>query len=143
MTDPTTRGIAAVISAGFPMIDAWTAGEFPAVDETCANTAVISLMGGLCVSGADERLLAYWDPTRIPFRVTNTDSTNVYEARVDGVFRRPDGPPLIILEVKAALRQNNPYNQRRIEMQEAAELAAWIHAYPPLLPKNDTENPKF
>ncbi|KAK8140903.1 hypothetical protein G3M48_001453 [Beauveria asiatica] len=96
-------------------------------DEQIVNFALILLLDTLVLSCP--YVEGFWSPYRSPFSVRD-GAVEVYQARVDGVFRRKrDLPGNMIAEVKPHSRGTNEMN---VNMQESAQMAAWIAEYPQL-----------
>ncbi|OAA52130.1 hypothetical protein ISF_09294 [Cordyceps fumosorosea ARSEF 2679] len=72
----------------------------------------------------------FWSPYRSPFS-GHDGAAEVYQARIDGVFRPKRNLPgnIIVVEVKPPSRHMSEMN---VNMQESAPMAAWIAEYPQL-----------
>lgn len=103
----------------------WTAVR----DEQTVNTALVSFLHALSIHYRGMR--GAWRPDRYQFIVRDAQLNKVYEARVDGVFFDKDKRPRIIVEVKPFLRRAQGTVLCQIQMQETAQMAAWIAHSPP------------
>jgi hypothetical protein len=93
-------------------------------DEQIVNTALLLLLTGITMHFD---MPARWSLHRKAFMLKNVDG-KVYEARVDGyLLCTTNSQVKAIAEVKPFLRQ--PKIQA-IQMQEGAQMAAWISNYP-------------
>ena len=93
------------------------AGTAPPVnDEMIVNSSLVEFLDALCRHC--ENVRAKWTGRREVFRF----GTN-FEARTDGVLRTERFGIAAILEVKPFLRR---HRLQAIQMQEAAQMAAWI-----------------
>jgi hypothetical protein len=96
----------------------------PAADEQIVNIALVGLLQGLTVH---QRRYADWTIRRKIFSCGPKDSTVEFEARTDGVLQSHLGQHcMAILEVKSRRREE----QYKIQMQESAQMAAWIYTEP-------------
>ncbi|ATY66354.1 hypothetical protein A9K55_001212 [Cordyceps militaris] len=97
-------------------------------DEQIVNFSLLLLLDVLTLICPAVR--GFWSPYRSPFLVRDA-GVEIYEARVDGVFRpQRDRPGNIIVEVKPHSRAEQ--NDVDVSMQESAQMAAWIADYPDL-----------
>jgi hypothetical protein len=103
-------------------ISATAAGSVPAADdEQIVNMALIIFLSTATMYHPDVR--AEWTAQRKSFKFSN-----LFEARVDGFLRKGLSDKVgAILEVKAYTRE---LKQHQIQMQESAQMAAWIYASP-------------
>jgi hypothetical protein len=96
----------------------------PAADEQIVNIALIGLLQGLTVH---QHRRADWTIQRKNFRCGRKGSIAEFEARTDGALQNHSNNRCIaIIEVKARRRAG----QFQIQMQESAQMAAWIDAEP-------------
>lgn len=96
----------------------------PAADEQIVNIALVGLLQGLTVH---QRRCADWTIQRKIFSCGSKFHTAKFEARTDGALQRHLGQRcMAILEVKARSRAEQP----QIQMQESAQMAAWICTEP-------------
>lgn len=106
-----------------------------AEDEQIVNFALILLLDS-AIHESDVK--GHWSPYRFPM-VCRNGTDKLYEARVDGVFRRTTdegseiSQPSMIVEVKANSRG---HEATMVAMQEAAQIAAWIACQPTLYEDN-------
>jgi len=85
------------------------------------NMALIIFLSTATMYHPDVR--AEWTAQRKSFKFSN-----LFEARVDGFLRKGLSDKVgAILEVKAYTRE---LKQHQIQMQESAQMAAWIYASP-------------
>jgi hypothetical protein len=98
------------------------AGSVPSAnDEQIVNTALVLFLNSTTMHHPKVRV--DWVLQRKIFRFSD-----LFEARTDGFLRMHQSDKVgAILEVKAYLRQNN---MPQIQMQESAQMAAWIFANP-------------
>lgn len=99
---------------------------FPvAEDEELVNTALAAFLNALVIHFKE--INAICSSHRKSFFCRN-DLGMGFEARVDGYLRRTkNNDPMAILEVKPCIRSSH---DSTIRMQEGAQMAAWINAYP-------------
>jgi hypothetical protein len=96
----------------------------PAADEQIVNIALVGLLQGLTVH---QRRYADWTIRRKIFSCGSDYRLAQFEARTDGALQRhSDQRCIAILEVKARHRAGQP----QIQMQESAQMAAWIFTEP-------------
>jgi hypothetical protein len=96
----------------------------PAADEQIVNIALIGLLQGLIVH---QHRRADWTIQRKIFRCGRKGSIAEFEARTDGALQNHSNKRCIaIIEVKARRRAG----QFQIQMQESAQMAAWIDTEP-------------
>ena len=96
-------------------------------DEEIVNMALLVWLDSLTVHCADVN--TNWSPERRAFLVRDQNAAKIYEARVDGLlYHRNHQDVLAIIEVKPFLRSSN---LDAVQMQEAAQMAAWISQHPP------------
>ncbi|KAK2813607.1 hypothetical protein FQN50_000002 [Emmonsiellopsis sp. PD_5] len=99
----------------------------PADDEQTVNAALILLLKAVCLNSPS--LSTAWTMERKAFVFRTRDNKDkVYEARTDGHLwfnHASEDRSLAILEVKASLRIDS-----EPEMQESAQMAAWIRSEP-------------
>jgi len=89
----------------------------PAKDEQIVNTALLNFLTALTFWVPQVK--ATWTLHRAAFKIEG-----FFEARIDGYLEHIDGDtPLVIIEVKACVRSSS---RNQIQMQEGAQLAAWI-----------------
>jgi len=102
--------------------------QYPASDdEQTVNTALILFLKASTMHIVTS---AEWTLHRKGSRVgsKNDNDEKGYEARVDGYLRRrSDNEILVILETKSSVRKKWLFD---FEMQEAAQIAAWISNFP-------------
>ena len=96
----------------------------PTKDEQIVNTALIVFLNALTIHFC---LSSKWTLHRKPFIATFKNAK--FEARTDGYLDSPGGKPRVLIEVKPVLRS---LNLLAIQMQESAQMVAWI--------KSDTES---
>ena len=90
-------------------------------DEQIVNTALVLFLKSTTIHHPDVR--ADWTLHRKIFKFGN-----LFEARTDGYLEKgQSGEVSAILEVKAYIREDNVL---QIQMQESAQMAAWIFANP-------------
>lgn len=94
-------------------------------DEQVVNVALHSFL--VAITRHREATEPSWVIERKAF-VFGDQKGKAFEARVDGYLRGPKNECLAIYEVKPSLRRDD---QKRIQMQESAQMAAWICADPP------------
>ncbi|KAI2714312.1 hypothetical protein CBS147354_7481 [Penicillium roqueforti] len=99
-------------------------------DEQIVNTALIVFLNALTIHFP---LSLKWTLHRKAF-VALFENTQ-FEARTDGYLDSPGGNPKVIIEVKAALRSSNLLP---IQMQESAQMVAWIKSDTELARKTNT-----
>ncbi len=99
-------------------------------DEQIVNMALLVCLDALTIHYTG--LMAEWSPERRAFSVKDQKQLKVYEARVDGHLRHCNRTQevLAIIETKPFARH---LNQDAIQMQEGAQMAAWISQQPPSL----------
>jgi hypothetical protein len=96
----------------------------PAADEQIVNIALIGFLQGFTVY---QRRCADWTIQRKVFSCGPKGSTAEFQARTDGALQYYlDQRCMAIIEVKARRR----YGQHQIQMQESAQMAAWIYTEP-------------
>lgn len=125
--EPSTPEIPETLSPANPSDPDWIeAAEFKAAnDEQIVNTALLLYLNALSI--ACSQVQGDWTLHRRQF-VLKSNGKKVYEARVDGYLCSRDNEVKAIVEVKPFARFRNT---RRIKMQEAAQMAAWIGVDPP------------
>lgn len=104
-------------------------------DEQIVNFALVLLLDTLALLNA--RIKGFWSPFRSPMTVRAGAGTGaaapgapVYQARVDGVFRDSfHGDGKMIVEVKPFGRGEGRAAMP-VQMQESAQMAAWIAQHP-------------
>ena len=112
---------------------------FPSVsDENVVNTGFVSFANVLTYSIAGVK--AHWSQERKGFKVGEIDGIKLYEARTDGhLFLPNDKHSKAIIEVKPMMR----IASARVRMQEAAQMAAWIHVERDIdIPKSKGKKPE-
>ena len=96
----------------------------PANDEQIVNVALVLLLNAIAMHFVPN---ADWTIHRKAFQIGNKKSGKGFEARVDGFLRRrSDDKIMAILEVKPCVRKKKKVN---IQMQESAQMAAWINHF--------------
>ena len=96
----------------------------PATDEQIVNIALIGLLQVLSVH---QHRRADWTIRRKVFRCGRKGSIAEFEARTDGALQNHFNERcMAIVEVKARQRAGQP----QIQMQESAQMAAWIDTEP-------------
>lgn len=110
-----------------PMSSKITDAEYRGVeDEQIIGTALMLLLDTLVMDYRNAK--GSWRPYRQPFFVTD-GARQIYQTRVDGVYRlEGDKEVKIIMEVKASSRHKGGM---AVDMQESAQMAAWIAATTP------------
>ena len=102
--------------------------EFPAADdEQIVNSALVLFLNAVVIHFVRK---ADWTLHRKAFRIGKSDkkAKEGFEARVDGFLRRRcDDEVMAIVETKACVREEKELD---IQMQEAAQMAAWISTSP-------------
>lgn len=102
----------------------------PVSDETLVNAFIISLAAAVTFSTPGVKAL--WSLERKGYTVGIDNDTKIFTARTDGHLSLPHLTySKIIVEVKGMTRESSA----RIRMQEVAEMAAWIHAEPDIIPE--------
>ena len=97
----------------------------PTADEQIVNTALILFLTAITMHITSK---LHWSLERRAFQVQK-GMEKVFEARVDGILHQRSNKQnvLAIIEVKPRQRWDK---QREIQMQEAAQMAAWISESP-------------
>lgn len=90
----------------------------PTKDEQIVNTALIVFLNALTIHFP---LSSKWTLHRKPFIANFKDAK--FEARTDGYLDSPGGKARVLIEVKPVLRS---LNLLAIQMQESAQMVAWI-----------------
>ena len=102
--------------------------DFPAADdEQIVNSALVDFLNAVIIHFVRK---ADWTLHRKIFRIGKSDKNNKegFEARVDGFLRRrSDDKVMAIVETKACMREEKEVD---IQMQETAQMAAWISTFP-------------
>jgi hypothetical protein len=102
--------------------------EFPAADdEQIVNSALVLFLNAVVIHFVRK---ADWTLHRKIFRIGKSNKRNKegFEARVDGFLRRHfDDKVMAIVETKACVREAK---EADIQMQETAQMAAWISTFP-------------
>ncbi|KAH7306016.1 hypothetical protein B0I35DRAFT_443701 [Stachybotrys elegans] len=103
-------------------------------DEQIVNTALLLFLNALTLHFPNE-VKGEWTLRRHPLRMKSNSNPKVYEARVDGFLRlnNEEREPAAIVEVKPFLRERTDAISRDIRMQEAAQMAAWVSEFPPVM----------
>ncbi|KAB8213050.1 hypothetical protein BDV33DRAFT_197125 [Aspergillus novoparasiticus] len=108
----------------------------PVSDETLVNAFIISLAAAVTFSTPGVKAL--WSLERKGYTVGIGNDTKIFTARTDGhLSLQHQTYSKIIVEVKAMTRES----LARIRMQEVAEMAAWIHAEPDIIPEGMSNIP--
>ncbi|KAL7790059.1 hypothetical protein V8C37DRAFT_385296 [Trichoderma ceciliae] len=117
-------------------VSALTHGRPPGEDDV--NYSFLALLGGLSMYDDTISSKIRWSPRREEFMISRTESSragDIITARTDGCLKylklnllEEQCPTLAILEVKA--RRRNNLTSRAIQIQEGAEMAAWISSQP-------------
>lgn len=102
------------------------------MDEQIVNMALVNYLNALSVHCKSVK--GKWSIHRYPFQVYAPDH-KIYEARVDGYLRYEKEKMEIraIAEVKPGIRYRTKTYRWAIQMQETAQMAAWISHHPPSL----------
>ncbi|RMZ77390.1 hypothetical protein DV738_g4341, partial [Chaetothyriales sp. CBS 135597] len=123
---PSTAGGPNELESVSP-ISADMAANYKAIeDEQIVNTALVLFLNAVTLHYTN--ISSEWTLYRRPFTVENVNQEKVYEARVDGLLRSKHARDKVqaLIEVKPYILQDNT------RMQEAAQMAAWIAAHPPV-----------
>ncbi|EJT71723.1 hypothetical protein GGTG_10977 [Gaeumannomyces tritici R3-111a-1] len=100
-----------------------------AEDEQIVNTALIDYLISITITCKDVK--GGWTLHRAAFIANNMQKSpypKTYESRVDGYFQTWSGRKAAIIEVKPFIRS---WDEPKIRMQEASQMAAWISQEPP------------
>ena len=117
-----------------PMSEEFTVALLPSEDEQIVSTALIDFLNALTIHFT---LPIEFTLHRKAFHCKDSTGRG-FEARVDGYLRRKNNnTPLAILEVKPYTRDRKPV---AIQMQEGAQMAAWISSYPDFCSKRSHKN---
>lgn len=111
-------------------------------DEQIVNTSLILFLNALTIHHPGVE--GHWSLYRQPFTVLDAKKQKVYAAQVDGVFRLRKGAEdaRVIVEVKPFARLKSLPVYIKIQMQESAQMAAWIATQPTLAPPEGTKRNK-
>ena len=99
-------------------------------DEQIVNTALIVFLNALT---AHFDFYSNWTLHRKPFIATFENAQ--FEARTDGYLDSPGGKTRVLIEVKPVTRLQNSLP---IQMQESAQMVAWIRSDDDLAHRTDT-----
>ena len=98
------------------------------VDEEIVNISLLLFLQGLV--GHCDAARCWWSSHRQPFVFRRQNNKKIYESRVDGFLQRwSDSSTRALVEVKPFRRSNATANS--IQMQESAQMVAWIRQDPP------------